>query len=72
MERRNRMSKENKMQRKRGRPPKDGSRDMRLEVRIGPDEREAIEHMLIESDKNKSELIRKAVMMYYHANYGRW
>lgn len=66
------MNKQNKTLRKRGRPPKDISRDTRLEIRIGPNEREAIEHMLIESDKNKSEIIRRAIMMYYHGNYGRW
>lgn len=57
----------------RGRPPKRGERnDSRLEVRIGPEERAAIEHMLIESDKSKSELVRKALMMYYRTNRGRW
>jgi hypothetical protein len=58
--------------RKRGRPRKGVGNDSRLEVRIGPEERAAIEHMLIESDKSKSELVRKALMMYYRTNRGRW
>lgn len=60
------------MKRKRGRPRKEESIDGRLEIRIGPQERAALEHMLIESDRTKSDLIRRALMMYYNANYGRW
>ena len=60
------------LKRGRGRPKKGVGNDGRLEVRIGPDERAALEHMLIESDKSKSELVRKALMMYYRSNRGRW
>lgn len=57
---------------RRGRPKKEESNNGRLEIRIGPKEQAALEHMLIESDRTKSDLIRRALMMYYSANYGRW
>jgi hypothetical protein len=57
----------------RGRPVKKGDgNNVRLDVRIGRDEQEALEHMLIESDRNKSEIIRRAIMLYYRSNRGRW
>lgn len=56
----------------RGRPRKENGNNVRLEARIGDEEQAALEHMLIESDKSKSELVRKALMLYYHMNYGRW
>lgn len=60
------------MKRGRGRPKTGEGQNNRLEIRIGPGEREALEHMLIESDKSKSDLVRKAIMMYYRVNKGRW
>lgn len=58
---------------KRGRPKqKIGGIDTRLELRISSEERAALEHMLVESDRSKSELVRRAIMTYYRANYGRW
>ena len=63
---------ENRLKRKRGRPKKEGSIDGRLEIRIGPEEKAALEHMLIESDKTKSELVRRALMLYYNVNYDKW
>ena len=60
-------------QRGRGRPAKIGAGNTeRLDVRIGEEERNALDHMTIESDKNKSELVRKAIMLYYRMNFGRW
>ena len=56
----------------RGRPKKEGSIDGRLEIRIGPEEKAALEYMLIESDKTKSELVRRALMLYYNINYNKW
>lgn len=59
--------------RRRGRPVKKGDgNNVRLDVRIGRDEQEALEHMLIESDRNKSEIIRRAIMLYYRSNRNRW
>jgi len=56
----------------RGRPRKEDKNNTRLDLRIGEEERAALEHMLVESDHSKSELVRKAIIMYYRANYGRW
>lgn len=57
----------------RGRPvKKGGGNNVRLDVRIGRDEQEALDHMLIESDRNKSELVRRAIMLYYRTHQGRW
>lgn len=63
---------EDRIKRRRGTPKKEGSIDGRLEIRIGPEERTALEHMLIESDKTKSELVRRALMLYYNVNYNKW
>lgn len=56
----------------RGRPKKKDGYEERLEVRIGPEEEAAIEHMLIESDRSKSEIVRRAILLYYRMNPGRW
>lgn len=56
----------------RGRPVVGNGVGNRLDIRIGKDEKDALEHMVIESDKNKSELVRKAIMLYYRTNHGRW
>ena len=67
------MSDVDEVRRGRGRPvPKGRGNTERLEVRISREERDALDHMLIESDKNKSELVRKAIMLYYKTNRGRW
>lgn len=63
---------EDRVKRKRGRPKKEESNGGRLEIRIGPKEKSALEHMLIESDKTKSELVRRALMLYYNVNYDKW
>ena len=56
----------------RGRPKKERIINGRLEIRIGPEEKAALEHMMIESDKTKSELVRRALMLYYNINYNKW
>ena len=56
----------------RGRPKKKDGIDSRLELRIGAEERAALEHMLVESEKSKSELVRRAILTYYRVNRGRW
>ena len=61
-----------KIRRGRGRPKKEESINGRLEIRIGPSERAALDHMVIESDKTKSDIIRRALMTYYNMNYGKW
>ena len=60
------------VKRGRGRPKKGDGIDNRLELRIGNEEKDALEHMLVESDRSKSDLVRRAIMLYYRTNRGRW
>lgn len=60
------------VKRGRGRPKKGDGVGDRLDIRIGSGEKTALEHMLVESDRTKSEIVRKAIMLYYHTNRGRW
>ena len=66
------MNENEEIKTQRGRPRlKDGYGE-RLDVRISSAESSALEHMLIESNKNKSEIVRKALMTYYHLYQGKW
>lgn len=56
----------------RGRPKKREDNSVRFELRLSRQEQEMLDHMGIESDKTKSDIIRKALALYYNANYGRW
>ena len=56
----------------RGRPKKRDDNSARFELRLSRDEVEMLKHMEIESDKSRSEIVRKALALYYKANYGRW
>ena len=64
--------KNNTVNRGRGRPKKGDGIDSRLELRISSEERAALEHMLVESERSKSDLVRRAIMVYYRTNRGRW
>ena len=57
---------------RRVRPKKEESINGRLEIRIGPKEQAALNHMVIESDRTKSDIIRRALMLYYKVNKGKW
>ena len=56
----------------RGRPKKENPNNVRFDAWISPKEREMMDHMLIESDKSKSELTRKMIQLYYMYNKGHW
>ena len=56
----------------RGRPKKREDNSARFELRLSKDEQDMLNHMEIESDKTKSELMRRALLLYYNANFGRW
>ena len=62
----------NEVKRGRGRPKKGDGIGDRLDIRISPAEKTALDHMLVESERSKSEIVRKAIMLYYHTNRGRW
>ena len=60
------------VKRGRGRPKKREDNSVRFELRLSKDEQDMLNHMEIESDKSKSELMRRALLLYYNANFGRW
>jgi hypothetical protein len=59
-------------QRGRGRPKKEKPCDIQLKGWISQSEQEMMDHMLIESDKGKSELLRKMIQTYYYTYRGKW
>ena len=60
------------VKRGRGRPKKEKPNNIRYEARISQEEQEMMEHMLIESDKSKSELTRRMIQTYYRLYPGKW
>ena len=60
------------MKRGRGRPRKRDDNSCRFELRMGKDELDMLEHMEFESGKSKADLMRRALLLYYNANFGRW
>ena len=60
------------IKRKRGRPKKENPYNIRYEARIGKEEQAMLEHMLIESDRSKSELTRRMIQTYYHLYANKW
>lgn len=63
---------DDKIRLKRGRPRKEEPNNIQLKGWISQAEQAMIEHMLVESDKSKSELLRRMICTYYHAYYGKW
>lgn len=55
----------------RGRPKKAESNDNRFEFRLTSEEKKMLDHMSIESDKSKSDHLRRALLLYYNAGYWR-
>ena len=56
----------------RGRPKKENPVDVKFSAWISQEEKDMVDHMLIESDKSKSELLRRMIRLYYNVNHGRW
>lgn len=56
----------------RGRPKIAEPNNIQLKGWISKKEQDMLEHMLMESDKSKSELLRKMVRIYYHTHQGNW
>ena len=55
----------NDVKRGRGRPKVDGSRRKITSVRLDDEERGMIEHLEIETGMSTTEIIRKALRLYY-------
>ena len=58
--------------RKRGRPRLEKPKNIQLKGWIGQDEQDMIDHMLIESERTKSELLRRMIRTYYYTYDGKW
>lgn len=63
---------EEEKQPKRGRPKKDGSCVNVHTVRFSDDDEALLEHIADEDGESKSDIIRKAVKMYYNYRSRRW
>ena len=59
------------MKRGRGRPPLDRTRRNAHTVRFDEEEEAMIRHIEIETGINISDIIRKAVRMFYNFKFGR-
>jgi hypothetical protein len=60
-----------KMKRGRGRPPLNNARKSTHTVRFDDEEEAMIQHIEMEMDINISDIIRKAVRMFYNFKFGR-
>lgn len=61
-----------KEKRGRGRPKRDDSRRKVHTVRFDEDEEAMLDHLEIESDKSKSDILRKALRTYYKIESRKW
>lgn len=59
------------MRRGRGRPPLDKARRNTHTVRFDEEEEDMIRHLEIETGINISDIIRKAIRMFYNFKFGR-
>lgn len=57
---------------KRGRPKKDGSRGNTHTIRFNDEEEAMLDHLGIESDDSKSDILRKALRTYYKIQSRKW
>lgn len=57
--------------RKRGRPKKSESNSVRFELRLPPEEKAMLDQMEFETDRSKSDHLRRALLAYYNAGYWR-
>lgn len=62
---------EEEMKRKRGRPPLEKVRKNPHTVRFDEEEEAMIRHIEVETGINISDIVRKAVRMFYNFKFGR-
>lgn len=67
-----RESEEQQIKRGRGRPKKEETCSIQLKGWISQNEQDMFNHILIESDKSKSEILRRMIRTYYHTYRGKW
>lgn len=66
------MNDKSQHKRDRGRPLKDGAMRNRLHILLSNDDEEKLNHLTIETDMTKSEIIRKALAHYYNLTMRRF
>ena len=54
------------IKRKRGRPRKEDSRRSRIEIRFGSEDTNRLEELSYLTEESSSEIIRKALKLYYY------
>lgn len=52
--------------RRRGRPMKEDSFNERLNIRVCEDDTDMLNHLMIETDRTKSDIVRSAIKFYYN------
>lgn len=50
----------------RGRPLKEDSFNERLNIRVGENDADMLNHLMIETERTKSDIIRSAIKFYYN------
>lgn len=63
---------DDEMKRGRGRPKVDGARRNTHTVRFDDFEEAMLDHLSIESDDSKSDILRKALLTYYKIESKKW
>lgn len=66
------MSEFEEERRGRGRPREDGALRNAHTLRLNDDDEAMLAHLEVESDDNKSDILRKALRMYYKIQSAKW
>lgn len=60
------------VKRGRGRPKKETTRNRNCNVRLNNDQEDMIEYFIINAGKNKSDIIREAIALYFNINKNKY
>lgn len=60
------MEDNNEQLRGRGRPEKEDSLNDRINIRVGEGDTDMLNHLMIETDRTKSDIVRSAIKFYYN------
>ena len=60
------MDDKSEYKRGRGRPAKEDSFNERLNIRVGENDADMLNHLVIETDRTKSDIVRSAIKFYYN------
>lgn len=51
---------------KKGRPAKEDSFNERIIIRVGENDTDMLNHLMIETERTKSDIVRSAIKFYYN------